>query len=537
VIRRFPTYSATLLACCTTLAGCAILPGGNANRRHAPSADTATPIPDIHATAPVVNWDDIVVHTPAPPETLWAHLRHGFSLPKVHNTRVKGELNWYTAHLDYLERVAKRARPYLYFIVKQIEARHMPLDLALLPIVESAYDPYAYSNGRAAGLWQFIPGTGKRFHLKQDWWYDGRRDVVASTNAALDYLQYLHNRFDGNWLLALAAYNSGGGTVARALAVNRRRHQPLDFWHLGLSAQTRAYVPRLLALRDLFAAPKHYGFKLPPIPDTPYLAKVNIHGQIALSKAASLTGISLKQMYLLNPGFNRWATDPDGPNELLVPVDKKDQLKAALAKLPPGGRVQWARHRIRHGETLGSIAHHYDTTVTMLEQVNNLPNSLIRAGHYLMIPSTQHKLPPHVLNANRRVATVEHRRAAGKLHHRVRPGESLWGIAHRYGVSVSELARWNGMSTHSTLRAGRKLVIWRGSAAVHIAHAGPSSSNKTHRTIVYTVHRGDSLSRISNRFNVSVDELETWNAIAASDYLQPGEQLKLYVDVTDQSSG
>ncbi|HET7675421.1 MAG TPA: transglycosylase SLT domain-containing protein, partial [Gammaproteobacteria bacterium] len=224
-----------------------------------PEADTATAQPPEDWQAldqdtgpqppPVVT--QAPAAPPPPPEDLWQRLRTHFSLPDVDNARVERELHWYATHEAYMQRVADRARPYLYYIVEQLAARNMPVDFALLPIVESAYDPFAYSRGRAAGLWQFIPSTGKRFDLRQNWWYDGRRDVAASTRAALDYLQYLHNKFDGNWLLALAAYNSGSGAVRYAIRKNERRGKPTDFWHLDLPRETRAYVPRLLAVRDL----------------------------------------------------------------------------------------------------------------------------------------------------------------------------------------------------------------------------------------------------------------------------------------------
>lgn len=309
---RRTTLLAFLCACSLLLGGCATLHHGveaSAARTAAPaaasatapaaasantaiSADAGTPIPDLNDHSPLVQWEDLTI-TPAEIKynNLWNYLGKHLSLSATGGDgRVQGELNWYIHHGQYLQRVASRAQPYLYYIVQQIKIRKMPLDIALLPVVESAFDPFAYSNARAAGLWQFIPGTGRHWDLKQDWWYDGRRDVVASTRAALDHLRYLHNEFNNDWLLALAAYDSGSGTVSRAIQRNRRRGLPTDFWHLDLPAETRAYVPRLLAICQLIATSGHYGVDLPAIPNKPYLAEVDVGGQIDLATAARLAG-------------------------------------------------------------------------------------------------------------------------------------------------------------------------------------------------------------------------------------------------------
>ncbi|MGH8414410.1 MAG: transglycosylase SLT domain-containing protein, partial [Gammaproteobacteria bacterium] len=465
IIRRTNLF-ALLCACGLGLGGCAALshktpasvaitasPSAVSNTAapaattgNAPNtADTGTPIPDLNDTSPQIQWEDISI---APAEikydNLWDYLGQHFTLSAADGDgRVQGELNWFADHGAYLQRVANRARPYLYYIVQQVQARKMPLDMALLPVVESAFDPFAYSNGRAAGLWQFIPGTGRRWDLKQDWWYDGRRDVVASTRAALDYLQYLHDQFHGDWLLALAAYNSGGGTVSRAIARNERRGLPTDFWHLDLPAETRAYVPRLLAICRLVATQGHYGVDLPAIPNNTYLAQVDAGGQIDLATAAKLAGISSEQMYLLNPGFNRWATDPNGPNTLLVPLDKQAGFETALAALPPHDRVQWATHRVRSGDTLGAIARHYHTTVDVLRELNGIHGNIIGINQMLLIPVARKTLADATLFAEARVANRhryvrDHYGSNGRIVHHVRSGESLWTIARHYGVKVAQ---------------------------------------------------------------------------------------------------
>ncbi|MGD8379005.1 MAG: LysM peptidoglycan-binding domain-containing protein [Gammaproteobacteria bacterium] len=472
------------------------------------------------------------------PDDLWVRIREGFRLPTDANPRIGSQRDWYARHDSYLDRVVTRAQPYLYFIVQQLEARDMPTEFALLPVVESAYDPFAYSHGRAAGLWQFIPGTGRRFELKQDWWYDGRRDIAESTRAALDYLQYLHDQFNGDWLLALAAYNSGEGTVRRAVNYNRRYGRSTDFWHLRLPRETSAYVPKLLALQEIVAHPSDYQVSLDPIPNQPYLAQVKVDGQIDLALAAQLADIDLDELYRLNPGYNHWATDPHGPQELFVPVDKKSQFENGLANLPPRERIHWQRHRVLAGETLGGIADRYSTTVHLIKQVNSLHSNIIHIGQFLTVPTSVKNLSNYTLSASQRLKRTQNRpHGDSKVKYTVRSGDSFWRIARHFGVSVGQLARWNGMAPADTLSVGQSLVVWLdGNAPQAVAQRVAQHPSNVIRKIRYRVRSGDSLARISSRFGVTVGELARWNGLDLDDYLQPGQMLKLYVDVTSQST-
>ena len=466
-------------------------------------------------------------------DDLLVRLREALALPVVDNPAVQTELSWYRSHPDYLDRVFNRADRYLYYIVDELERRGMPVDLALLPVVESAFDPFAYSHGRAAGLWQIIPGTGRQLGVTQNWWYDGRRDVVDSTRAALDYLERLHRLFDGDWLLAVAGYNSGEGNVARAIARAEAAGEPIDFWHLRpyLPVETRAYVPRLLAIQALTADPAAYGVTLPNLRNVPHFELVATAGQIDMALAAELAGITTDQLYGLNPGVNRWATDPEGPHRLLVPVDHAARLTEALARLGVRERVEWSRHEVRAGETLGQLAQRYGTTTAVLSEVNNLTGNLIRIGQPLMIPHAVNDLNAYTQSVEARLERRQNQTRDGQRQtHDVRPRESLWSISQAYGVGVRELAVWNGMAPGDVLSVGRQLVIWSDRVT-----AVPASNERIRR-INYIVRKGDSLSRISTRFRVSVTELLKWNEIATDQYLQPGQRLLLYVDVTEQTS-
>jgi len=281
------------------------------------SPDTASPPPTAADGAPPSlpmprEWQH---HNGEDYDDLFDRMRAGFALDEVQEPAIDTQLAWFERNPEYLERVFQRAQRYMYHIVTEVEARGMPSEFALLPVVESAYEPFAYSSSRAAGLWQFIPGTGVRFGLKQTWWYDGRRDVVESTRAALDYLQALHDEFNGDWLLAIAAYNVGEAGVERAIAYNKSVGRPTDFWHLNLPAETRAYVPKLLAMKRLMAEPERYGLEFAPIANEPYFAVIDTDSQIDLKIATQLAGTTYDEIVALNPGYNRWATDPEGPHQ------------------------------------------------------------------------------------------------------------------------------------------------------------------------------------------------------------------------------
>ncbi|MEH6812707.1 MAG: LysM peptidoglycan-binding domain-containing protein [Motiliproteus sp.] len=465
---------------------------------------------------------------------LWQLSRENFSLDLDSNDpRVEAQLQWYVKHPRYISRVIDRAERYYYYVLHQVIDKGMPAELALLPIVESAYDPFAYSHGRAAGPWQFIPGTAKYFGLKKTWWYDGRRDIQASTQAALTYLKQLNKRFDGDWLLALAAYNAGGGNVSKAIRKNRKRNRAIDFYSLKLPKETSAYVPKLIALAKIFKNPQNYGIQLKPLANRPYFAAIDTGSQIDLAQAAELAKIPIDELYLLNPGFNQWATDPQGPHQLLIPEQQAKQFKEALAKLPKEQRVSWKRYKIRSGDSLIAIAKKHKTTVQSLRTANSLNSNKIRAGHVLLIPTASNPANTYVLSSGQRQIKKSQRIAVrsgkSKSQYKVRSGDSFWTISRRYSVGIRELASWNQMAPGDPLRIGQMLTIWQKSSA-------QSTTAKSGRNIIrkvgYRVRNGDSLSRIASKFKVAVRDIKRWNTLGGSKYLQPGQQLTLYVDVT-----
>ena len=499
-----------------------------ASRAVAGPAAAISPIPDP-AAEPTL-----------PPGDLWERIRDGLQVADARDPRIDQQLRWFAANQEYLDRVVTRAQPYIRFIADELERRGMPQELALLPIVESAYDPFAYSNGRAAGLWQFIPGTGRRYALKLNWWYDGRRDVHESTRAALDYLQDLHDEFGGDWLLALAAYNSGEGRIHRAVRANLKAHKPTDFWHLRLPRETAAYVPKLMALKRLVTDPDAYGIAWTPVPDTQYLARVELPGQIDLAIAAGLAGISMREFYLLNPGCNRWATDPDGPHTVVVPLDVRDLFLERLAKLPREDLTRWQRHTVVAGETLYSIAQQNRVSVEMVQMLNQLEATTLSVGQDLLVPTSA--LPMSTYAGEFASALTgrlpDEPSVDQRITYTVAAGDDVWRIARDHGVAAAQIARWNSIDPNDPLTPGSEVVVWQ-------AETSPDGNSiqpvlyeplATSRAINFVVRRGDTLARIATRFGVTVEQLAQWNKVPKNKKLRRGQRIKVRVDVTQESS-
>jgi len=491
---------------------------------------------DLQAKLDVHEFGPVLIENITP--NVWDRIRNNFQFDNIEHPRINMQFKWFKNHPEYINRVAARATPYMHFIVESLEAQGIPGELALLPIVESAFKPFAYSHGRASGIWQFIPSTGRLYGLKQNWWYDGRRDIYASTNASLRYLKNLAKYFKGDWMLALAAYNSGQGTVKRAIRRNKKRGLPTDFFSLKLPPETKAYVPKLLALKRLILNPELYNLTLLPIRDEPYFKKIDISSQIDLALAAEMAGISIEELYNLNPGFNRWATAPKGPHYLLIPKDKSDDFEFTLADLPYNERIKWKRHKIRKGETIGSIARKYHISSAIIKRSNNMRSNRIREGHNLLIPTASKRLNTYKLSSNQRIKQKQNiKRKGRKINYTIQRGDTWWGLANRHGVGTRQLAKWNGLAPRDKLQPGQKIVIWARKTST-VANYRPiiSPPNRTQR-IGYRVRRGDSLSRISKKFRVSIKQIRRWNRkLSRSKYLQPGQRITLYVDITRQSS-
>ncbi|MGE5153349.1 MAG: LysM peptidoglycan-binding domain-containing protein [Bdellovibrio bacteriovorus] len=401
---------------------------------------------------------------------LWDRVRAGMQLAHYADPRIDAKAEAFRRDPQYLAKLSQRARPYLHVVIGEIERRGLPAELALLPHVESRYNPAATSPKAAAGMWQFIPSTGRIMGLRQDHWHDDRRDLLASTRAAMDYLQQLNRRFGGDWELAMAAYNCGPGRVESALVANRLRGKPTDFWSLDLPTETENYVPQILAAARLVAEPAKYGLRLPPVPSTPQLELVRTQGPVDLARVAQASGVTLAELQRLNPGLKQGQTAPDGPGRLLVPAGYGKQITAKLASaqvvpaVPPAGSIRSAvstlagaerpapvqrlpvagegrAYLVKAGESLDSIARAQGMESQTLADFNGM---LVREP---LLPGQTLRIP----GASSGPVTA----------HRVKKGDSLGGIARRYGVTIGELKRWNQLGTNE-VRAGDVIRILKG---------------------------------------------------------------------------
>ncbi len=464
-------------------------------------------------------------------QDLWRYIVNRSNLKAPDDKHLYWHIDWFKKHPDYLTRITKRAQPYLYLVTQEVERAGLPLEIALLPIVESAYYPFSYSHGTASGLWQFIPSTGKLYGLKDSWWYDARRDVLASTKAAVKYLKNLKKLFKGDMLLAIAAYNSGPGRVQKAIRANKSQGKPTDFWHLELPKETRGYVPRLLAVTELIKHPEKYTQTITPVANQPALSSIKLNTQFDLALIAQWAELELEQLYTLNPGLKRWATPSSNHYTLLLPINNMGLFKQALENNPTMDRLKWVRHQVKQGDSLSQIAQQYRTTIEQITNVNKLDNHLIKVGEHLIVPIAQQQTADYVLSESEREKDRLSKRSARQVIHQVKSGDSLWGIANKYKVSVNNLIKWNHLKDVKTLPVGKRLTIWqKKSTPVKDLSSVVQQGLNIDRKVIYRVKSGDNLSVIANKFNVSVSQLKSWNQLGNKP-LQPGQKLTIMVNV------
>lgn len=375
---------------------------------------------------------------------------------QIARSEIQRQLRWLVAHPEYIQQLSQ-SKPYIYHIVTEIKKRKMPGEIALLPLIESSFDPFSYSKVGAAGLWQIMPVTGKELGLKKDWWTDHRRSITPSTNAALNYLSYLNNVFNGNWDLTFAAYDAGAGTVLRAIKRAGQSQKQADYWTIALPQETRMYVPRLLALAEIIAHPEIYHAHLPLIPHTPYFEEIKINNHINLSHAAKLAGMSYQEFIKLNPGFNRWTASPNEPFKLLIPKTKVDQFYQNLAISTRTLDRHLTYHYVRQGETLKSLSKRYYASAALIRELNQLNDEPLKPGQKLLIPVEQ--------------LYIEHQHPATQLSyqlpnlikviHIVQENEYLEDIARKYKTTPEEIQHWNHLSHQAFLKKNQQLIIWR----------------------------------------------------------------------------
>jgi membrane-bound lytic murein transglycosylase D len=501
-------------------------------------------------------------------DNIWDQLRQEFSLEHYEDDpRVQDQISWFMQHQDFLLSSTTRAAPYLYYILQQVHKQHLPTEVVLLPVFESAYNPFAYSSAGAAGIWQMMPGTASGYGVKQNWWYDGRRDVIASTKAALSHLNYLGRFFDTNWLLAFAAYDTGEGNVMNAINKNIRDGYATDYWSLPLARETKIYVPRLLALAAIIAHPEKYPVYFPPVRNAPYLAQIDIGSQIDLKQAASLAGLSLRKLLQLNPGYNRAITDPHGPNKLILPIENVAEFTDNLAQTPlyhlP---IQWEHYKTRSGDTLQALAKRYSTSPAMLRKMNQLSSNHLHAGTNLVIPQAvrngaaqptssddeqdvlaDNDVQQPVMKKTVVTRTVTRQAAAPQLAENVpderavvndsaptgnyfiqpgdtiymtRNGDTLDRVAAHFHITSQDLLAANPVAGSHEMHAEERLVIPTHLAKNHERQRYHLTPGDT----IYMVRNGDTMEKIAKRFHTSPPEIRIANLIA-DNALHEGDRL------------
>lgn len=464
-------------------------------------------------------------------DSLWPRLRSGYQLDRdIQHPLIAKEVAWYRKNPTFVYRATERSSRYLHYVVSEVQQRNMPTELALLPFIESAYDPFAYSRSGAGGMWQFVPQTATAFGLKRNWWYDGRKDVVASTDAALDYLQYLHDKFDNDWLLAIAAYNFGEGSIQRAMAANRSKGLATDFWSLELREETRTYVPRLLALAKIVAEPQRYGITLYSIPDRAYFAAADSKGQLDLAKAARLANVDIDELLRLNPGLNHATISKETPQRILLPINAYDRFTRELTALPATERPQFKQYKVIKGDTLSTLSRKFGITPATLASANGLSNKLLKPGQELIIPQGQASQNEAEIAQAPVPVTTQTPFGSTQIFHTVEASDNLRRLSQHYGVSIRDIQRWNGLGADDPIKIGQKLNIWTdeiGSKPAKVVAA--DSKNTAPKKVGYTIQSGDSLTAIANKFNLEIDDILRWNQINPRALLQPGRRLTLFV--------
>ena len=439
---------------------------------------------------------------------LWAQLSSTFQLKDQSNQKeVKNQIKWLVSHPTYIDDFSKNSKPYIYYILEEIKKKGLPGELALLPMIESNYNPFAYSHAGAAGLWQLMPGTSSGLGLKQNWWIDGRRGIMSSTSGALRYMSYLGRFFKGNWIFAMAAYDAGEGTVQRAVRKNIRNNRSIDFWSLPLPKETKAYLPRILAMASVIKYPRYFGLKLPKQSYEPYFAKVVLDTQI--------NNIKYDELLKLNPSYNRWITLPRRKNAnkdfLLLPISKVEIFKKNLSKMSKDKLVGWTRHYVEYGDSLSMIAFKNNSKLSVIKKLNNLKSDFLKVGAELIIPHSKSNLIKSLSETKRELA-INHSMQVGPYltTHIIQKGDTLDSVSLRYKVKPSEIIYWNRLKKQK-LNPAEKLLIWK--------------KKKSNKIKTYEVKYGDSLGKIAEKHHLSLKELKILNPQLSNFLIKPKQLL------------
>lgn len=464
--------------------------------------------------------------------TVWTRVRDGFKIPNMENSVVDENLAKYSKRPDYLQRMANRSQKYLYHIIEEVTARGMPTEIALLPFVESAFVTNAKSRVKAAGLWQFMPATGKHYELDQTMWKDERYDVLQSTSAALTYLQRLHDEFN-DWPLAFAAYNWGEGNVRRAIKRNQSLGLPTDYMSLKMPVETRNYYPKLQAIKNIVQNPNDYGIKLPTIYNEPFFVQIFKDQDIDVKRAANLAGMSHEEFSTLNPSFNRPVIVASHNHSMLMPTDKLDQFIENLVAYRTSGKPlsSWTTYRVKPEDTVASIARKAHMTETALREANQIPaGRRIKPGSLVLVSKASGLGNAEDISSDTIDASFALAQDYRRVTYRVRRGDNMRSVARRLGVSPATIMKSNGLRSQR-LRVGQTLRVNVPIVTRQTTSSRPSTARSTPDTPVastkfYVVRKGDTLYSIANRYGISASALRNANNISGNN-ISVGQRLTI----------
>ena len=420
------------------------------------------------------------------------------------NDQVLAYMNMHLKDLDKFDEYLNDSYYFLYFVIQELEKNNLPLELAILPYIESNYDPFSISSSGAVGIWQFMPRTGRLYQLDRSWWNEDRHDPFRSTEAAVKYLKYLYQRFDENIYHTLAAYNAGPSLLDRRINQNKRRGMDTDFWSLNVPVQTKNYVPKYIALKELIFNSDSYGIKLPQIPYEPVVKKISIPGQVEVLTLSEYLDIKPELLYKLNAGYTKWASAPEDESVFYIPFEKYILFEDEDNPFKNSNQINWISHEVQSGDSLWSLASKYDTEVKVIKKINYLNNDLLSINDTLLIPLSKSKsnnFIPYEMYI-------------------VSEGDTLWSIAKEYNIEIRDLSRMNSIDENSYLQLGQQLSI--GNKNIH------RNMESKKRTILYSVKQGDNLFKISELFDVSIRSIEEINNFNNTT-LMPGQIIKVAI--------
>ena len=427
----------------------------------------------------------------------------------IDEAAVKKQVDWLLKNPEYLTRVIEKSGPYIHYVYARIKESGLPIEITLLPIIESAYDPLAYSQSHASGLWQFIPSTAAYLGLERNIWFDARRDIVKSTEVAINYLSYLNQKFENDWSLTLASYNGGEGTVAKSIEKNLELGKDPNFWQLSLPLETENYVPKFYALAHVLKNRKEFNLEIPEIPNQPVFEIIALENQIEIETIVEVSGIDYKTFTKFNPGYRRSITSPDDISNILIPIESASKLTQFINTEDPENWLPFSEYEIKFGDTLSGIALDHDSSIDLIKTINYLTTDLLRVGQILKVP-------------HNRGTPVIHKRSVTTqiISHEVLSGDTLSQIAKNYKTTIRDIMLQNKLKS-SKIFAGQSLEIQIRTNTIAQSHI---------RKVFYKIREGDSLYLIAKRFSVSINDIRKWNTFTQSKYIHPGETLILMVD-------